>query len=140
LSWQFEREAKSFCGELDPIYQCSECRGSLCFKTQATTPRAGALHDLRNLVRGDLRVLDGVQNGFFVIEDLPRRDSYNSLDLCRRQAPTAVSLVRIALDELARDIVAITPRALHRVARRQMLAVLVEQFGGERAWRGLGRA
>jgi len=118
LSWQLECEAKSVWGELNSIYQDGESGRTFGRRFQAMTPGAGALENLWNPVRSYLSALDGVQNGFFVIEDLPRRDRYNSLDLCRRQAPTAVSLVRIALDELARDIVAITPRALHRMARR----------------------
>ena len=51
-----------------------------------------------------------------------------------------MSRVRFAFNEFVRDVVAVPPRALHRVARRQTLTIFVEQFAREWAGRRLGRA
>jgi hypothetical protein len=85
LSWQLEREAKSVLCEINPIDQRGECRRRFDGRFQAMTPCPGVLKNLRDPVRGYLRALDGIQNGFFVIEDLPCRDRNDSLDLSRRQ-------------------------------------------------------
>src|SRR5579864_8563543 len=61
-----------------------------------------------------------------------RRDG--TLDLWRRQAPTASRRIRRYFDKVARYVVPIPSVALDRVTGCQALAALVEQLARERTW------
>src|SRR6266851_2465612 len=54
-----------------------------------------------------------------------------AFDLCGGQAPAAIHASGGSLHQAARNVVAIAAVAFHRVARRQALTALVEEFANE---------
>src|SRR5216684_2587537 len=101
-------------------------------KPQTRAPYCSRFEKRSDPARAEPGLFNCGNHRLLIIENALGSGRDAALDLCGGQAPAAIHASGRSFHQAARNVVAIAPVALHRVARRQALTALVEEFANER--------